>query len=229
MNFTTFTRGDGSISVYTTQGAPLVDGAAQTLNFSAASTIQAQMTLAGGELSGVSVSGPNITGGSTDITSQITGGEISGLLQMRDQSLPNIQSQLDTMAQTIQTGLNQISNSGVSYPDGGQSFTGQTTFLNPGSQNISLASGDTAITLFNGSGTETAGTTLSLMMKIPAVDRAAALELVDRHSGRKRTQRLADQHSVRHQQRHLCFGAAERQLLDPVAARNHRPCWSGRR
>ncbi len=165
MNFTTFTRGDGSISVYTTQGAPLVDGAAQTLNFSAASTIQAQMTLAGGELSGVSVSGPNITGGSTDITSQITGGEISGLLQMRDQSLPNIQSQLDTMAQTIQTGLNQISNSGVSYPDGGQSFTGQTTFLNPGSQNISLASGDTAITLFNGSGTETAGTTLSLMMK----------------------------------------------------------------
>ena len=166
VNFTTFTRSDGSLSVYTTQGTPLVDGAAQTVSFTPASTIQAQMTLQGGELSGVSVSGPNITGGqAVDITGQLTGGDISGLLQMRDQTLPNIQSQLDTMASTLQTGLNALNNAGVSYPSGGQSFTGQTAFLNPATQNISLASGDTAITLFNGDGSEQSGTTLSLMMK----------------------------------------------------------------
>ncbi|HEY1722787.1 MAG TPA: flagellar hook-associated protein FlgK [Magnetospirillaceae bacterium] len=165
MNYTTFTRGDGSISVYTTQGTPLVDGAAQTVNFSPASTIQAQMSLQGGQLSGITVSGPNISGGATDITSQITGGDISGLLTMRDTSLPNIQSQLDTMAQTLQTGLNQINNAGTSYPSGGQSFTGQTTFLDPSSQNISLESGDTAVTLFNGDGSQQGTTTLSLMMK----------------------------------------------------------------
>lgn len=165
MNFTTFTRSDGSLSVYTTQGTPLVDGAAQTLDFSPASVVQAQMTLAGGELSGISVTGPNITGGSVNITSQISGGELSGLFQMRDTTLPNLQSQLDTLSQALETGLNQINNAGTSYPDGGQSFTGQTTFLSPGTQNISLASGDTAITLFNGDGSEQSGTTLSLMMK----------------------------------------------------------------
>jgi flagellar hook-associated protein 1 FlgK len=165
MNFTTFTRGDGSISVYTTQGTPLVDGSAQTLSHATASTVQAQMTMAGGELQGIMISGPNINGGSVDITSQITGGQLAGLFTMRDQSLPNIQSQLDTMAQTLKTGLNQINNSGVSFPNGGQSFTGTTTFLNPGTQNISLASGDTAVVLFNGDGSQKSATTLSLMMK----------------------------------------------------------------
>ena len=165
INYTTFTRNDGTISVYTTQGTPLVDGAAQTLSHNTASTVQAQMTMAGGELSGVTVSGPNINGSGVDITSQITGGELAGLFQMRDQSLPNLQSQIDTLAQTLQTGLNQINNQGTSYPNGGQSFTGQTTFLSPGSQNISLASGDTAVVLFNGDGSQQSASTLSLIMK----------------------------------------------------------------
>jgi flagellar hook-associated protein FlgK len=168
MNYTTFTRSDGTISVYTTQGVPLVDGAAQTLSHATSSTIQAQMTLAGGELSGITVSGPNINStnpSGIDITSQITGGQLAGLFEMRDQTLPNLQSQLDTMAQALQTGLNQINNSGTSFPNGGQSFTGTTTFLNPGTQNISLASGDTAIALFNSDGSQKSATTLSLVMK----------------------------------------------------------------
>jgi flagellar hook-associated protein FlgK len=168
MNYTSFTRGDGTISVYTTQGVPLVDGAAQTVSHDTASIVQAQMTLAGGELTGLTVSGPNINSTNPqgiDITSQITSGQLAGLFQMRDQSLPNIQSQLDTMAQALQTGLNQINNSGTSFPNGGQSFTGTATFLNPGSQNISLASGDTAVALFNSDGSQKSATTLSLMMK----------------------------------------------------------------
>jgi len=165
INYTTFTRSDGSISVYTTQGTPLVDGSAQTLSHATASTIQAQMSMAGGELGGITISGPNINTAGEDITSQITGGQLAGLFTMRDTTLPNIQSQMDTMAQTLQTGLNAINNSGVSYPNGGQSFTGTATFLSPGTQNISLASGDTAVVLFNADGSEKAGTTLSLMMK----------------------------------------------------------------
>ncbi len=165
MNIQTFTRPDGSVAVYTTQGVPLVDVQAQTVNFNPASQIQAQMSLAGGQLSGLTITGPNISGGGIDVTSQISSGEIAGLLQMRDTTLPNLQSQLDTLASALQTGLNQVSNAGVSFPNGGQSFTGQSVFLSPGSENISLASGDTMISLFNGQGQATATTSLSLMMK----------------------------------------------------------------
>ncbi len=119
-----------------------MDGSAQTLTHNTASITQAQMTLAAESSTAYRSPAPIITGGSIDITSQITGGQLSGLLQLRDTSLSNIQSQIDTMAQALQTGLNQINNRGTSFPSGGQSFTGTATFLNPGSQNISLASGE---------------------------------------------------------------------------------------
>jgi flagellar hook-associated protein 1 FlgK len=42
----------------------------------------------------------------TDITSQINGGEIGGLLQVRDQVIPSLQVRLDTLASGIAEGLN---------------------------------------------------------------------------------------------------------------------------
>lgn len=165
INYTTFTRSDGTISIYTSQGTPLLDGVAQTLTHNSASQIEPQMTYAGGELQGITVSGPSIEQEGEDITGQLTGGAIGALIQLRDDSLPNLQNQIDTLGQTLQNGLNQLNNQGVSYPDGGQSFTGTTTFLDPSQQTITLSGGDTAIVLLNGDGTQKASTTLSLLMK----------------------------------------------------------------
>ncbi len=165
INFTTYTRSDGSIAIYTQSGTPLLDGQADTLSHTAASQIGAQMTYAGGQLQGIDISGPDVVDQGEDIASQFSSGDIASLMQLRDSTLPNLQSQLDTLAQTLQNGLNQINNQGTSYPDGGQSYTGTTTFLDPNSQSISLSGGDTAVVLLNSDGTQQASSTLSLIME----------------------------------------------------------------
>jgi flagellar hook-associated protein 1 FlgK len=160
MNYVSFNRPDGTIALYTAQGTPLLETQPETLVHAAAASVQPQMAYsAAGEspLQGITVNG-------TDITSQITTGQIASLLQLRDGSLPNLQSQLDTLAQTLQTSLNQASNAGTSYPNGGQSLTGTTIFTQPSQQMMSLSGGDTDILLLNGDGTEQARTTVSTLM-----------------------------------------------------------------
>jgi flagellar hook-associated protein FlgK len=160
MNYVKFTRPDGTISLYTAQGTPLLDSNAETIGHVAASVIQPQMaysTTGNGVLQG-------ITAGGIDITSQISSGQIASLLQMRDGTLTNLQSELDTLAQTLQTNLNQINNAGTAYPNGGQSMTGTRTFIDPEQQTISLSGGDTSIVLLNSDGSEQARTTVSALM-----------------------------------------------------------------
>ncbi|HLN25664.1 MAG TPA: flagellar hook-associated protein FlgK [Patescibacteria group bacterium] len=158
MNFTSFTRPDGSISIYTTGGTPLLDGTTTTLAHTDSNIVDPQMTSAGGNLSGITANG-------IDITSQLTSGTLSALVDMRDNVLPNLQSQLDTLAQSTMTTLNQVNNRGTSYPSGGQSLTGATTFTSPNTQTMSLSGGDTAIVLMDGTGNETASTTVNTLMQ----------------------------------------------------------------
>ena len=158
IDFTSFTRSDGSISLFTKGGTPLLDGKAVPLAHTSANVIQPQMNVAVGDLTGITANG-------IDITSQIGSGSLSALIDMRDNVLPNLQSQLDTLAQTTMTTLNQVNNRGVSYPSGGQSMTGTTTFTDPSAQTMSLSGGDTAIVLMDGTGNETASTTVNTLMQ----------------------------------------------------------------
>jgi flagellar hook-associated protein 1 FlgK len=158
MDFTSFTRSDGSISIFTKGGTPLLDGVPATIGHINANVIQPAMNVASGNLQGITANG-------IDITNQIGSGSLSALIDMRDNVLPNLQSQLDTLAQTTMTALNVVNNRGVSYPSGGQSMVGSKTFTDPASQTMSLSGGDTAVVLMDGTGKESASTTVNTLMQ----------------------------------------------------------------
>lgn len=89
--------GNGSVTLTTTSGAPLVVG-----NQSFQLTTQADPTTG---LQDVFSQG-------TDITSNISGGELAGQIQIRDQEIPSIQSSLDTLASSIETAVNNQNEAG---------------------------------------------------------------------------------------------------------------------
>lgn len=89
--------GNGNITVTTTAGAPLVVG-----NKSFQLTTQAD-TATGFQ---------HIYSLGNDITSTITGGALGGALQVRDSTIPSIQSSLDSLASNLENSFNSINQAG---------------------------------------------------------------------------------------------------------------------
>ncbi len=100
---------NGTMSVYTGDGSKaLVNSSAHTLSFDSAGYVSSDTTYPGG-LSGISVDGK-------DITSSISSGSIAGLLTMRDETLVAAQQELDTLASTVISKFNAISNESSASP-----------------------------------------------------------------------------------------------------------------
>ncbi|HKS94812.1 MAG TPA: flagellar hook-associated protein FlgK, partial [Terriglobia bacterium] len=82
--------GDGSLTITTSNGAPLVVSG-QTFQLS-------------------TQTGPtglqDVFSQATDITSKITGGQLAGQLQIRDQEIPKVQTALDTLAFNLANAVN---------------------------------------------------------------------------------------------------------------------------
>lgn len=112
MNVKTYTNADDSMVVTTTTGKTLVDGIAEQLSFTPTGKVTAANTLSAGTISGISING-------LDITGDITGGNIGALLQMRDQQLPALTSELNQFT-------NQLYNTGQVATAQTQTFTGAT-------------------------------------------------------------------------------------------------------
>lgn len=87
---------DNSLTLTTANGTPLVMG---TQSFQ----LQTQPNAAG--LHEVYAQG-------TNITSQITSGQLGGTLQVRDQQIPSIQNQLDTLAAGLANSVNTVQTGG---------------------------------------------------------------------------------------------------------------------
>lgn len=156
LDFASFNRDDGTVWLFTKSGTPLVNAAAATLRHRRTATIDPSMTTAKGDLSGVSADG-------MDIGAHLTAGTLHALLQTRDITLPNVQNQLDTLAQTLLAQLNQVSNRAISGSGAYAAYHGSRRFAQPGDQRISLSGGDTVVTLTGPiGGTETS---LSVLMQ----------------------------------------------------------------
>ncbi|WFU27104.1 flagellar hook-associated protein FlgK [Bradyrhizobium sp. CB1717] len=122
MNVSYFTASNGDLQIYTTSGQALVDSSAHTINYTAAANVTAATTYtSGSSSSGFSA----ITVNGVDITSQISGGDIGALITLRDDTLPDAQSQLDQLAQQLASAMNSVSNSASSVP-APTSLTGTT-------------------------------------------------------------------------------------------------------
>jgi flagellar hook-associated protein 1 FlgK len=160
-----FFRSDGDVAIFTSDGSTLVDTIPPAITHTAAAAVTPTTTHGEGDFSGFFIGDTSIQ--ANDKTTEFRGGQVKGLIDMRDTFLPDLQSQLDQLAATLRDSVNQIHNSGVSFP-GAQEYNGTRTFIEPTTQAIQLdptnSADDVSIILFDSSGDEGVKTTLNTIM-----------------------------------------------------------------
>ena len=147
-----FKRSDGGIVVFTMGGQTLVDNITVNVSHSPAGFVAPTSTYASGNIGAINVT---VGGSVTDITNDIRNGSLKGLIQMRDETLPSLQSQIDELASKMQDTFNQHHNSGISFP-APETLSGTRQFLDTATQTITFSAGTTKIILFDDAGKQTA-------------------------------------------------------------------------
>ncbi|NQV45471.1 MAG: hypothetical protein HQ501_11230 [Rhodospirillales bacterium] len=144
IDINTFPRSDGDIVVFTSDGFSLVDRTANLITHSAAGLLGTTSTHAEGDISGIYIGG---TSAEDDLTNRVTGGRLTGLVQQRDDVLPNMQSQLDELAKELKNAVNLVHNRGTPFP-GVQSMSGTRKFIDttPRAQVDTVTIGSTSST-----------------------------------------------------------------------------------
>lgn len=101
----TVQREAGTIDVLTTQGVYLINGSTlRQIEFNPAANFASTQTLAGGQLSGISIDGIDLTPGASSFGA-VSGGLFGALFTLRDQDMPAFMAQLDMVANDIITRL----------------------------------------------------------------------------------------------------------------------------
>jgi len=159
-----FFRSDGDAVVFTSGGRTLVDTVPPTLSHVAASSLSSTSTHAEGDINGIYVGTAIVA---NDITNEIRQGSLKALIDLRDEVLPNLQSQFDELAAEMRDSINAVHNRGIYFP-GAQTMTGTRNIVSPGTQTIKLdAAGgvdDVKIIIFDSTGKQSAATTLNTIM-----------------------------------------------------------------
>lgn len=92
-------RDNGAVALYTTNGTLLIDGPAAEFGFTKSGTITASQTYEGGNLSGLTMNGNNISFSGSYIS--MAGGRLEALFEQRDEIGPEAQNDLDALARNI--------------------------------------------------------------------------------------------------------------------------------
>ena len=131
--------GNGNLTITTSNGAPLVVGG-QSFQLSTQTNASTGLQ--------------DIISQGTNITSQITGGQLAGQLQIRDQEIPAIQNSLDTLAFNLSSALNSQHKLGFDLNGnaGGNLFTALAGATGAASQ-ISVAITDPSLVAASADGT----------------------------------------------------------------------------
>lgn len=122
----TYTRANGHVVILTPSARPLVDNGAVMLTHSPVATMSAGVTYPT-VIDAISY-GP----GGADITAEIQGGRLAGLIEMRDQQLTELQREIDRLAEVLVSSTNAAHNAGTAFPPpttltGSLSFAGTDT------------------------------------------------------------------------------------------------------
>ena len=166
MNVQSFTRSNGEMIIMTGGGATLLDNNASVLVHNPASALNSFNTYSGGDIGGIYI-------GDKDITGDFRSGEIAGLINIRDSSMPELQAEVDELTARTAAGLNEINSRGIPYPAMKSTYTSDKVFLNINGNlsplvnphnaqtpNIKIAAGDVKIIVFDAEGKEVASTSL---------------------------------------------------------------------
>jgi flagellar hook-associated protein 1 FlgK len=143
-----FDRTDGSVDVYSGSSRLFVSGGtAKSLTHTAATQVSASIGYVDpsdpsypGAITGIFLDG---TAATDDITAEIAGGRLKALIDMRDTELPNLQSEIDQLAQSLSKEINAVHNTGTAYPPpssltGSQSFAGTDVLSATGSVRVAV-------------------------------------------------------------------------------------------
>jgi len=134
MDIQTFTQSNGTVNIFAAGGYSMLDENLYQLSYNAAPSADffkfnsptAPLLLYRIDEKGQQVGSPStlVTPGvGSAVTSVITGGKIRGLLELRDQQMPDVLQKLDEFAGTLRDEINAVHNSGVPYP-GAAKYTG---------------------------------------------------------------------------------------------------------
>ena len=154
MDIQTYERSTGETVILTAGGKPLLDKDNVTVSHEPATATGSLISYSAGSITG-------IYAGQFDITKEISSGEMSGLIKLRDTELQNIQLQLDELAYQMTQQMNAIHNTGSCHPNTVYEMTGTRTFIDGAQQTISLSGGDVKIILFDEEGEEAFSTSLT--------------------------------------------------------------------
>lgn len=144
-------QNDGTVSLFSAGGRLLVDrGSALAISHDAVSQASASIAYVNpgdptypGGITGIFVNGS--TAAADDITDEIRGGSLKALIDMRDTELPNLQRELDELAQTLIAELNKAHNAGTAFPPP-STLTGSQTF---GSTDVFSATGSVRVAVLD--------------------------------------------------------------------------------
>lgn len=184
-----FSRGGGDIGVFTASGRALVDNGAVPVSHPGVAVVAAASSYAAGNFAPITTG----SGASAwDITADIRGGRLAGLIEMRDAVLPDLQAAIDTLASELKTRLNQVHNAGLAYP-GLTRLDGSRRFTEPATQTIGFSgTDDTRLVLFDTNGNEVRSTSVRALIGGAGATVATVAAQVDAWLGGDGTAGLVD-------------------------------------
>jgi flagellar hook-associated protein 1 FlgK len=160
IDITYFARANGEYSVFTKGGRVLIDQESVGLSHNLGASVSAVTTHEEGDFSGI-YAGSAVA--ANDITDELQGGTLAGLVEMRDDVLSGLQSELDELAGALRDQINAVHNRGMAFP-GSQSMEGTTSFVDSSTQQIAFGSGDTRMAVMDADGNQVASVSLSTQL-----------------------------------------------------------------
>ena len=130
IEFSQFKRATGEIVVVLSNGAILADKTANPISHTPAGAMAPQVSYPDNGVDGIYHNGRDISAG-------ITGGELKGLIEARDQILPDLQAEIDRLTQVLRDELNAVHNAGTGLPPA-NTLTGTRSFADPTTDTISF-------------------------------------------------------------------------------------------
>jgi flagellar hook-associated protein 1 len=124
-----YSRENGTIALYTTTGASLLDGRAATLSFTPSPTITPDMTLASGALSGISIDGRPVS--TSGAFSPLAGGSLAAAFAVRDDLAVTAQARADGLAREVVTRFQDAAADPSLAPGAAGLFTDGATAFDP--------------------------------------------------------------------------------------------------
>lgn len=124
-------RHSGTIDVVTPEGVFLLSGNARQVNFTPSAAFDPARTLANGALSGLSVGDVVLTPGAATYGA-VSSGKFAALFQLRDQDLPAVSGQLDTLASDLISRLSDDAIDPTKTPGAPGLFTDADPAAGPG-------------------------------------------------------------------------------------------------